>query len=199
PTPASDGCQSVPSTPVVYLNRMDRPIYSPVRLRKRSEESVDDEIEELGLWNKWKRPVLIVSALAALVLVFLGFGLRRSDRVPVHPAQGQAFLDGKPMPNATVLLDPIWTDAPKFPKPRGIVKDDGTFVLATYGKDDGAPAGEYKVSVQWFVKNDKQQESEGGTLPRNVLPVKYANPETSGLSVNIKEGINLIPPLQLKR
>jgi tetratricopeptide (TPR) repeat protein len=198
-TAENDGCQSVPSTPAVYLNRMDRPIYSPVGLRKQSDESVDDQIEESGLWSKWKRPVLIVSALAAVVLGFLGLWPKRSERVPVHPAQGQAFFDGKPMPNATVLLEPTWTDAPKFPKPRGIVKDDGTFVLATYGNDDGAPAGEYNVSVQWFVNLDKRPETEGGTLPKNVLPSKYANPATSGLHVEIKAGINLIPPLRLIR
>jgi tetratricopeptide (TPR) repeat protein len=198
-TPESDGCPSVPSAPAVYLNRMDRPIYSPVRLRKRSEESVDDEIEEPGLWNKWKRAALILSGLAALVLVSWVIWPKRSDRVSVHLAQGQAFFNGKPMPNATVVLEPVWTKEPKFPKPRAVIKDDGTFILATYGKDDGAPAGEYKVSVQWFVKTDNRPEIEGGTLPQNVLPAKYANPESSGLNVEIKEGTNIIPPLQLKR
>jgi tetratricopeptide (TPR) repeat protein len=197
--PASENCQSVPETPAVSLDHMDRPIYSPLRLRRRSDDAADYEIEESRPWDKWKKPALIVAGLAAVVLVFFIIGSRRSDRVPVHPAQGQAFFEGKPIPNAVVLLDPTGSDLPKFPKPRAIVREDGTFVLATYSKDDGAPAGEYKVAVQWSVKTDTRQEVEGGSIAKNVLPVRYANPETSGLTVNIKQGANIIPPLQLKR
>jgi tetratricopeptide (TPR) repeat protein len=197
--PATDGCQSEPEAPAVYLNRMDRPIYSAVKVRKRSDDVADYVVDDSKPWDKWKKPALIVTGLAAAVFVFFMFGSTRSDRVPVHPVQGQAFFEGKPMPNAIVLLEPTGWEIATFPKPRAIVRDDGTFILATYGKDDGAPIGEYKVSVQWFVKPENRQEVEGGSIAKNVLPARYANPETSGLTVNIKQGANLIPPFQLRR
>ena len=78
-----------------------------------------------------------------------------------------------------------------------LVKDDGSFVLGTYGKEDGAPPGEYRVSVQWLVQTQKI-ETEGNPLPRNLLPARYGNFETSGLDVQIQQGENVLPALQLK-
>jgi hypothetical protein len=96
------------------------------------------------------------------------------------------------------MFEPVWTNNPVFPLPRATVKDDGSFVLGTYKKEDGAPAGEYRVSVRWLVKL-KKEEVEGGALPVNVLPSRYSKSETSGLTAVIQEGDNDIPGLQLNR
>ena len=103
------------------------------------------------------------------------------------------------MPGALIVLEPVWTNEPVFPRPRGVVNDDGSFVLGTYKKEDGAPAGEYRVSVQWLVKKSKKEEVEGGALPVNVLPSRYSKSETSGLTAVIQQGDNDIPTLQLNR
>jgi hypothetical protein len=111
--------------------------------------------EALSFAEKWTKPIPIAAAgsLAVLALAFLLlpnlFG--NSQHLPVHAVRGSVEFEGKPTPNATVLLHPAGVSDPRYPHPRGIVKDDGTFVLGTYGKDDGAPAGEYRITVQWFM------------------------------------------------
>ena len=105
-----------------------------------------------------------------------------------------SFL-GKPTPEATVFLHPADGNGDvTVPHPRGVVKADGTFVLGTYEKGDGAPPGEYTVTVQWL---QRRNGAEG--MPSNVLPEKYANPKTSGLTVKITAGKNDLPAIDLKR
>ena len=90
--------------------------------------------------------------IAGLVLICFGLRPHRSSHVHVYHAQGQATLDGKPIANASIWLDPVWTKEPGFPRPHAISQADGSFVLETYDKEDGAPEGEYKVSVQACAK-----------------------------------------------
>jgi hypothetical protein len=125
--------------------------------------------------------------------VFRGQLFGDSSRIRVYPAQGTARFEGNPIPSATIFLHPIGVKTPAFPRPRAVVAEDGTFVLGTYRKDDGAPEGDYKVTVQWFNKG------EGRTGPANALPAKYASPDTSGLTVRIQKGKNQIEPIQLNR
>jgi tetratricopeptide (TPR) repeat protein len=166
--------------------------------RKPAKKKVVDE--ETSLWDRVRTPRgLAVTAASVLVLLGVGyFVFGTSDHVHVSRARGQAFFEGKPIPKALILFDPVWTQDPAFPKPRATVKEDGSFAVETYGKEDGAPPGEYRVLVQWLFKMDKN-EVEGGGLPRNYLPARYGKFETSGLSVRIQEGDNDIPAFQLKR
>jgi hypothetical protein len=128
-----------------------------------------------------------------LLTIFRSDLFGNSGRLRVYPARGEVTFEGKPIPNAAIFLHPVRVRDPLFTRPRAVVQEDGTFVLGTYRKDDGAPAGEYKVTVQWFSKAD------GRGVSLNLLPAKYAAPETSDLTVRIQEGDNHIPPVQLTR
>jgi hypothetical protein len=147
------------------------------------------------LLEKWRRPLTVAAGIALPVVILLivvgSVKSRHAGRVRVYPAQGRASLDGKPIPNASLFLHPIGANSPQVPRPRAVVREDGTFALGTYRKDDGAPAGDYKVTVQWFGA------SSPGGMPRNQLPPRYANADTSGLTVRIKEGENHLPALEL--
>jgi hypothetical protein len=147
--------------------------------------------------RKWRKPIPLAAAiLSVLVVLYFWFPSNtKTSRIAVYPAQGTATYLGNPIPYAAVFLHPIGVKA-DFPLPRAIVKGDGSFVIGTYGADDGAPAGEYRVTTQWFEKVD-DPEKDDGIMPRNRLPAKYARVETSGLSLRIQEGENIIPPLQL--
>jgi hypothetical protein len=141
------------------------------------------------------------AGIAALVMFFIFFSsslFGKSNRVVVHRAQGKAEFDGAAIPNAVICLYPVELKLKDCAPPQGTVKPDGTFVLGTYGKDDGAPAGEYKVTVQWFEKLDFK-DLELGRKPKNLLPPKYASAETSGLIVRIEKGENHIPAIMLER
>ena len=68
----------------------------------------------------------------------------------------------------------------------GIVEADGSFKLSTYAGFDGAPLGEYQVTV-----------TLGKSSVKN-LPAKYAKTATSGLTATIQAGKNEIV-IELKK
>jgi hypothetical protein len=134
-------------------------------------------------------------ALAALT------GCPAAHKEPVYPVKGQLYYREKPAGGAVVWLYPA--DAPEINKlnpgnevrPTGIVQEDGSFELSTYGVNDGAPAGRYKVTVMWNKKTkDGKEES--------VLSAEYLDPNRSGLPlVEVKElakgESNVLPPFKL--
>jgi hypothetical protein len=71
---------------------------------------------------------------------------------------------------------------------------DGSFSLSTYDKDDGAPAGEYAVTIEWQKLVTKGQEAEVGP---NVLPDRYGKPQTSPLKATVTDAPTDLPPLRL--
>jgi tetratricopeptide (TPR) repeat protein len=195
-------CNSV-FTPAVVKDATTAALAALMRSRARNTgKKINAEDREPATLQRWLKPIsMTVGSVAAIVLLYFFFPMHllgKLDRVPVFPVQGKIEYEGKPIPNATIFLHPVGEQAAGIPRPRGIVKEDGSFVLGTYDRDDGIPAGAYKVSVQWFKKAElKDQES--GRLQRNLLPTRYAAAETSGLALQIKEGENQIPVLKLKR
>jgi tetratricopeptide (TPR) repeat protein len=183
PLPVSEGrgrCEHCKS--VFPLGMAPRP---PVRQVEDGESFLET----------WRKPLLVLAGMAALLLVFVGFRekLFGNGRVRVYRAQGTAEYDGKPMASATIFLHPVDAKKAFFPRPCATVREDGTFILGTYGKGDGAPAGEYKITVQWVT------QTQGKDVPVNVLPEKYAVAHTSDLIVRIKAGDNLLPPIQFTK
>ena len=75
---------------------------------------------------------------------------------------------------------------PVDPRPRAEVGADGWFDVNMYGNKDGAPAGEYIVTVIW--------EGEGGF---DKLKGQYSDPTKSKLRASVKEGRNELPPFKL--
>jgi hypothetical protein len=171
------------------------PLALPVAQRpsRRSEEDQGEAARPV-----WKRPGPLAAVVAVVVLLYFSPRLWTSHHARVYPARGQAFYDGQPIARASVVLFPTWTDAPDFPRPHGVVGEDGSFVLETYGNGDGAPPGEYKAVVTLFLKREGE-DFEGSGPPKNILPTKYASFKTSDLTVQIKAEPNEIPPLELKR
>jgi hypothetical protein len=141
---------------------------------------------------------------AALVFVLLGLalvaGCARSDRKPVYPVHGQVLFDGQPIPHALVTLHSLDASAKDAPKPHGSVDKEGRFILTTYDSGDGAPAGDYAVTVEWWLTNATARTGEGNSLPpTNRLPARYSRAETSKLQVKIQAGENQIPVIKLSR
>ncbi len=86
--------------------------------------------------------------------------------------------------------------APEDPiaKPMATVDEEGRFTLSTYRKDDGAPAGEYAVSIVWLPPG-----YQGPIEKANKLPARYANPATSELKVTIEPKDNDLAPFSLSK
>jgi serine/threonine-protein phosphatase CPPED1 len=116
-----------------------------------------------------------------------------SARRPTYPVRGKVYFEGTPAAGATVTFyvrngpRVTWTgDA--------LVEGDGSFVLSTYTAWDGAPEGEYVVTVV----NDGTYVGEDEKPRSNVLPARYAQPGTSPLRVTVKRGVNELS-LELKK
>ncbi|MBY0459121.1 MAG: metallophosphoesterase [Gemmataceae bacterium] len=106
---------------------------------------------------------------------------------------GKVTLEGKPLTGATVAFHQFLKAEGKFADRYihvcdGLTDDNGRFKLTTYSKNDGAPAGEYMVTV---VKTEKGGFVDGeGPAAKTILPEKYATPATTPLKATVKEGAN---------
>ncbi|MBT5020328.1 MAG: hypothetical protein HON04_16475 [Planctomicrobium sp.] len=141
----------------------------------------------------------MMTLLATTALLCVGCG--KSDTVPyekpVFPVSGGVNFKGKPIKDASIRLHPISTTPDEMVvTPRGVADSGGRFDLTTYRKGDGAPSGEYQVSVSWVGPLDGLDEEEEDRL-RERLPRKYTRPESSGITVSISEGMNELPEISL--
>ena len=115
-------------------------------------------------------------------------------RKEVFPARGKLLVNDQPAPGAMLVLHPVGGDY-DAEHPTATVGADGSFQLTTYVGRDGAPVGEYVVTAHWHLSADKQAP---GPWP-NVLPDKYARPESSDLRVRIAAGPNDLQPIVIRR
>ncbi len=142
--------------------------------------------------------VLIASALLALAPVLLA-GCGPGDGRPArHPTTGKVSYRGKPLAGAFVLLVRTQPTA-DVPKPNAITDEDGSFVLTTYEDKDGAPEGDYVVTISTAPRPTERQVSLKKAEPHvDLLKGRYADPKNSGLKAEVKEGKNELAPFDLK-
>lgn len=131
-------------------------------------------------------------------LTILAVGLsscgKSDDRKPTFPVTGKVLVNGKPAEHATVVFHPVGESGPTVVKPRGKVGADGSFVLTTYDGNDGAPAGDYLVTVELWLAGSRPDEG-----PTSRLPAKFAKPDTSGLTATVNAGPTELKPFVLSR
>lgn len=134
---------------------------------------------------------LLGTALLSVSLV--GCAEAKPERTPVFPAKGIITFKGEPISGALVALHPKAPIA-GTPNPRANVEKDGAFKVSTYVTADGAPEGDYTVTVLWYKPIKNGPDIVSGP---NVIPAKYASPNTSDLVVSIKPGENDLPAIAL--
>ncbi len=105
-------------------------------------------------------------------------GVVVTDRRRVYPARGTVALDGCPVPGAMVAFYRVGPDRKVARVADGVTEADGSFVLSTYGTFDGAPAGDYTVTVAPF-------QPPAGPSRAPPLPTAYAVPGTSPLRARV--------------
>jgi len=152
---------------------------------------VRESIERLGL-GRWAFAALVLG-MAGIVLVVGVCTLSGGRSCVVHPATGIARAGQTPLVGARIRLHPRGMTLPDDATPSATVQDDGTFAFTTFEKGDGAPAGEYVATVQWF------RVVKDGSVGGNALPPRYGSPTTSPLTVTIREGTNELPPFTFHR
>lgn len=93
-------------------------------------------------------------------------------------------------------------------RPFAYADDDGNFQVKTYVTGDGAPPGEYRVSIvagstgSAGPTKDAAPEAASTPAPGITIPPaitqKYGNVETAAITVQIQDGDNKLEPFQLQ-
>ena len=129
------------------------------------------------------------------------FGLATSlllgckSELELVPVRGQVLFRGKPLEFGSVMFQP----AGSGPLARGTIGPDGTFVLSTESPADGVRPGPCRVRVTSFEAQATGQaayKDREMSLGRSVIPKKYQNFGTSGVTVEVRAEMEL--PLVLK-
>jgi hypothetical protein len=142
-----------------------------------------------AVWRAGGR-FLAAGALAALV-----FGCSGNKGPRLYPVKGLVRINGQPAKDVNVTFTPVTPpeggDVPL--SPAAVTKEDGSFQLMSFQPGDGAPAGDYLVTVIYPMSRFNKHLSG---IDR--LRDKYANPKTSGLTAKVEPTSNDLPPFDLK-
>jgi predicted small lipoprotein YifL len=134
---------------------------------------------------------LFVAALASLVVVLAGCG--KKGWLETYPVKGTVLVDGKPAAGATVSFHTKEAMGDKPYIPTGRTDENGEFNLSTFVTDDGAPAGEYDVTVVWHVRYNPISTLWEG----DKLHGQYANKAKSTLRANVEKHPQQLSPFEL--
>ena len=132
----------------------------------------------------------IVSAIVCGCSLFLA-GCQGDGIEPIEnlvPVKGTVTFKDQPIPQGTVSFLP--TDPAGHSAVGKIV--DGKFEMATSASAPGVVAGDYKVRIEATdapADAPAPLPNEPRKAVKSLIPAKYNNPETSGLQIEVSEGM----------
>lgn len=118
----------------------------------------------------------------AVILVLAcvpGPGCKRNPAV--IPVTGKIFYNDQALPFGTITFQPE-----RGQPGSGDIQEDGTFRISTYAADDGAVPGRHRICVSCYEgqRPGRSQRTASGKL---LVPLKYAEFATSGLTADVKD------------
>lgn len=133
------------------------------------------------------RNALFVQLLILLTMCGCGGSepLKTTD-MKLYPVTGRVVVGKQPVPGATVQFKPKFEWNKEIQHPHATTGADGQYELETVMSDDGAPAGDYEVSITFG-------EAAGGSANSS-----YADPSKSGLKATVKASPTQVPDFVLK-
>lgn len=145
----------------------------------------------LGIERNGIRSLLTASVLVWVAVAIPGCGTGER-RVATYKASGQLLApDGGAVASALIVLHPV--DAKHTaPKPRATTDAEGRFQLTTYDTGDGAPEGDFIVTVEQWYRDDPNE------APTNHLPPALGKPDSSGIRISIAKSENTLEPIRLR-
>jgi len=137
----------------------------------------------------------------ALSSVFVGCGGESDEErllrlVPdaraTTPVSGTVTVDGSPAKDLWVTLHP--KDSSVTLRPRGQTDGHGNFHITTYSAGDGAPEGDYDITIEWltYIKRDSDW---GGP---HKLKNQFNDPSTTSFHVTVGEEPVELPAFELE-
>lgn len=145
------------------------------------------QLTSTGSRRRFVAAAILIPSLLALA------GCGKADvRVDTFPVTGSLTLDGKAPAGAKLIFHPLQLEGETLgAAPNARVKDDGSFSVSSYQPGDGAPPGEYTVTVVW-----RKVDNEGSPGP-NVFPEIYSSPKTSPIKVTVNAAPTTLEPIAL--
>lgn len=152
------------------------------------------------MWFR-KGSVGMVWAVAGCLIAFPSGCSERIKQPNLVKVSGIVTYKGAPLPKALVAFQPVDSSGSPLVA-SGQTNDEGRFELTTLREKDGCPLGN-KVVVITAVeggdrggKPDFQHNSDialepgmpGYKEPKSLIPKRYADPTTSGLTATVEAG-----------
>jgi len=134
--------------------------------------------------------------LLVLLWVVAASSCSHERRPALNPVRGTVTVQNKPAEKAIVVLRPVLSGPLKGPLPHAEVGPDGSFRISTYKEADGAPEGEYIVTITW--PESRKDPETGDDVSDDRLQGRYADPSTSKLRATIKPGDNELSPFRIE-
>ncbi|MGE3314845.1 MAG: hypothetical protein AB7O26_06970 [Planctomycetaceae bacterium] len=126
---------------------------------------------------------------------FIVSGCGKSHPVGCYSVEGQVLMDDKPLYEARVVFHPLTPLPENIAKPIAVSDEQGKFSLTTFEKDDGAPPGEYAITVEYReLRLVGEEEIRDG---RDLLDPMFSDPKRTSLKYEVIEGKNDVPPLKV--
>lgn len=151
--------------------------------------------------NSRRFPPPSIARLGLLALVVAGCGeseaqrLKRivPDAVGTTKVSGKVLVDGKPVKDLWVTFHP--TDPSVKWRPRAQTDANGNFAMTTYNAGDGAPKGDWNITIEWLTYIKRASDWGGPDKLKN----QYNNPNDTPFKVSIKDDKSIqLPTFELK-
>lgn len=129
--------------------------------------------------------VLVGSLAVCVLLSGCGEGIKKeADQKPTFKVTGSVAIDGN-IPDPPVLLVCHAKNASGGAlekSPSCTSKPDGTFEFITYRDGDGAPAGDYAVTVEWKEYDVIKREYKAA----DKLKGRYSDPKKTEIELKVE-------------
>ena len=146
----------------------------------------------------------VCSQLVMTVVVIVGItGGCGPKRPPLGRVSGTVRFDGKPVANGAIIFE-----VPGNRPASGKIVEGALRDITTFDSGDGVPVGTARVAVHAFATSATQQkaavpefEKDGQEVidpkgymkgPDSLIPARYNDPASSGISFTIQPGENSI-------
>lgn len=140
---------------------------------------------------------LMACGVTTVAMMLAGCGGDVLTAPSTAPVSGSVTWKGKPAPGVRVHLHPQFDVGEIKFVPSGETGADGTFTLSTAAPGDGAPPGDYVVTLEKpRVVSDRNQS--GIEVEIDDLKGKYSDPAKSTWNVTIAAGTNQLQPFAIE-
>lgn len=130
-----------------------------------------------------------------LLVLSSSIGCSGNKPPPLHEVRGTVMIQKKAATKAVIVLRPVSSETVGKLLPHGEVQADGTFRIGTFADGDGAPAGEYRVTITW---PESRAEPDGVEIASgDRLKGRFNDPAKSKWTIQVREGNNVLEPFIL--